>query len=307
MPASMASNRARKRGFARRQQIPLLITVVGVVNTSIGLVCWVCWRITGDGNWATAFFRYPNAGLTVAMGMVEFACCSYAWRQFERADSLYRAWFLLTLASGAHLTGRLLSQVVFQAASDRHTSGIVQQAGILIGGPLQMSLLLGGLACVALTCWRSGLLTRLSLPDIPLITLAGASTLHTMYEIWLFIDAGKPITWAQALAWPSDPLVVMLLLLAIVIRRSVASMGHGMIASCWRSYVIAVSLIALGDAGLWLMRTPYIPWHLTTLSWYVWFLADAAFALGPAHQVVALERARALREVLSVRKRITAA
>ena len=237
------------------------------------------------------FFQYPNALLTVSLCTIELLFCFFAWRAFNPGDALCNAWLCLMLASGAHFTGRLISQVLFRIAGPA-AGPVLYRVGVFFGGPAQMFLMLFGLLSVARICRRAGLVSRITAFDYVVLVLVAANAMHSIYEIREYITDGKPITWLQVLKWPADPLMIVLLTIAIPIRRSVVSMGRGFIASCWAAYVAAIVFVSLGDISLLLMRTTYIPWRFATLGWYVWFLADAAFALAPAYQVAAVERAR---------------
>jgi hypothetical protein len=98
--------------------------------------------------------------------------------------------------------------------------------------------------------------------------------------------------------WTSDPLLLLLLATAVLIRRSIAPLGYGLLANCWRSFIVGIVLTSFGTASTWCLdcqTTPIWP----SLGWYVWFVADCAFALGPAFQVAALEHARSRARVYS--------
>ena len=285
----MAASVFEMRRLALFERTPSLILIVAAVNTLAGLACWFCWKATGEAAWVNIFFAYPNAILTMVLGAVELLCSFYAWRAFAAGDVLRNTWLFLFLASATHVSGRLISQFLFRIPG--HELGqALYEAGVFLGGPAQMFLMLFGLFSVARFFRRSGIIRRPTAFDYVLIVLAAANALHTVYEIREYIAGNQALPWAQVLKWPTDPLVIVLLMIAIPIHRSVASMGRGFIASCWGAYVGAIMFVSLGDVSLWLMRTTN--WNITTLGWYTWFLADAAFALGPAYQVAAIHRAR---------------
>ena len=124
--------------------------------------------------------------------------------------------------------------------------------------------------------------------DLILLAIVGALTLRTLLGVHQFLADGVPATWDRILLWASDPLLMLLLAVAIVIRRSIAEL-HGMLISCWRAYIVAIVLTLIGDASLWCSScSNFALWN--SLGWYVWLIADAAFALAPAFQVAAIER-----------------
>ena len=273
-----------------RENAPLLIIALAAAGGVAGLVTWVHWIATGDAAWVNAFFRYPNAVFTVVVCLLEAGFCFEAWRQFEPGDALRPAWFWLLLASLAHFTGRVLGLPGSETVAATQLVSM-KELGEVIGGPIQMSLLFAGLANVAVHCRKLGILRRLTRIDYALLLLLAALTVRTTIGISAYTSAGKPVTWVVAVLWTSDPLLLLLLAVSVALHRSAANLGHGMIANCWRSFVVAIVLTSLGSASTWCLDCTVTPiW--TSLGWYVWLFADAAFALGPAFQLAALERAR---------------
>ena len=91
-----------------------------------------------------------------------------------------------------------------------------------------------------------------------------------------------PYDFHKMLGWASDPRLSILLFEAILIRRSAIETGWGLLAKSWGSFAAGIFLTSLGDMGLWASANSYLPWPYSSVTWYVWFLASAAFALGPA-------------------------
>jgi hypothetical protein len=276
---------------------PQRIVTAGTAITVVGLATWVSFLATGDYTLVNAFFRYPNALFTVAVCFAEVLLCFQTWRSFESTDALRPAWFWLFLASLAHLAGRTITLPGSATVPAIQTMSM-NEIGRIVGGPLQMSLLLAGLSNVVMNCYRLRLLRRLAVVDYVLLAIIGGLMLRTIAGISAFTSGGKPVTFTIAALWTSDPLLFALLAVAILIRRSVARLGRGLLANCWRSFITAIVLTSLGSASSWSMNSASIPiW--TSLGWYVWFVADCAFALGPAFQVAALEHARSRARVFA--------
>jgi hypothetical protein len=282
--------------LAVRANAPFLILSLALANTATGLAGWIYWRFTGDASAISTFFRYPNTWFTLLVCAIEAGLCWMVWRQFESGDSLRSGWFWLTLAAIAHLAGRTLSppgsEEIWLAVG-----GTLRDVGQVLGGPVQMTLLLVGLAKVVRNCRRLGILGKLTGVDYTMLAVTGGFTVRTVYGISQYVAAGKPVTWAIALAWTSDPLLLSLLAAAVLIRRSMAKLGCGLIANCWRSYVAAIVLTSLGAASSWCLDCSIRPWW-TELGWYVWFISDAAYALAPAFQVAALDRVQTRGDIL---------
>ena len=94
----------------------------------------------------------------------------------------------------------------------------------------------------------------------------------------------------KLLSWAVDPFLCVLLLEAVVIRRSAVDTGWGLLARSWRAFAAGIFFTLLGDAGLWATEQGILAWPYTSVTWYVWFLASAAYALAPAYQVDACRR-----------------
>jgi len=272
---------------------------MALVTTVAGLAGLQRYYATGDPYGVVTFFRYPNAFFTLLFAGTEVGFSWYARRQFLQKDTLRSAWTLLSLSAMAHFAGRLLN-VIGSAILTDTASSAVSEAGQVIGGPLQFALLLLGLIRVASRFRRLALCRHLKKVDYLLLASVGALTIRTLLAIPQWLAAGSSVTWSRILLWTSDPLLLSLLVVAIFIRRGVASLGHGILANCWRSYAAAIVLTSFASATLWCTSCSGFPlWN--SLGWYVWLLADAAFALGPAFQVAAVERVqmgtRILREI----------
>jgi hypothetical protein len=68
-------------------------------------------------------------------------------------------------------------------------------------------------------------------------------------------------------------------------------MGPGAIGRCWNAFAVGVALVCIGLVALWAGRWGYLPWPYSSLFWYVWLPADAAFALAPIYHLEAIEQA----------------
>jgi hypothetical protein len=268
------------------ENVPQRIAAAGAAVTVVGLATWVSWLSTGDDALVKVFFLYPNTLFSIAITFVEVLLCFEAWRRFEPTDAMRTPWLWLSLAAVAHFSGRTLSSV-----------GVGEPARIL-GGPLQMSLLLAGLLNVLAVCRRLRLLRRLQPIDFVLLAIVCGFLIRTGFGVSAYIGAGKIVSFTTAVMWTSDPLLLLLLATAVLIRRAIAPLGFGLLANCWRSYLVGIVLTSLGSASAWCVDCTVTPiW--TSLGWYVWLVADCAFALGPAFQVAALEHARSRARVFN--------
>jgi hypothetical protein len=156
--------------------------------------------------------------------------------------------------------------------------------------PLYMALLACGLFYVLRACRRNGVLGNLKWLDFVLLGIVTAYTTHFFATI-VVGRSGSHWTVETITAWTSDPLLCVLLLEAILILRSAANMGWGLIPRCWVAFTAAIFITSLGDMGLWAWAKGYLSPALVAVSWHVWFVAGASFALGPAYQLQAMVQA----------------
>jgi hypothetical protein len=151
-----------------------------------------------------------------------------------------------------------------------------------------------GLFRVVKACRQNGVLGRFRAVDVLLLGVVAVYTINFFATVVLTPHREPSAGHVQTiLSWTSDPLLCILLFQAILIRRSVANMGWGLIARCWLSFTTAIFATSVGDIGLWAWSQGYLPRALEAASWYVWFLASAAYVLGPAYQLQAMLHATA--------------
>jgi hypothetical protein len=57
-------------------------------------------------------------------------------------------------------------------------------------------------------------------------------------------------------------------------------------------FVLAIVITSTGDAAIWASSHNLLSESVTALSWYIWFVAAAAFASAPAYQLAAISLTR---------------
>ena len=278
--------------------IPRSVLLATLIQMALGAGALISWRVTGVLAIVVDFFHYEGALFFVLVSAVELWLSYYCWRQFSKGESIGAAWRWIVSASVAHFTGMVLSQIlgiesylnplVYAHAS--HSAALlesIRQIGLIFGGPVQMVLLARGLWLLLQVYRQSGLFSKLTRSDWFLIAVLTAYTVRETWQVAFLLRAGKTFTVSEAILWASNSLLILLLIEAICIRRSLLSMGWGLIARCWAAFAAAIALTALGDIGIWATWNGYLPWPWSSMGWYVWFLASGAYALGPAYQVQA--------------------
>lgn len=278
-----------------------LIGAFTVAHLAVGLALAVAASVAGKPALLADFFRYPGALFLVGVNTAGFWLSMRCWQQFSKNDLLRQAWLLIMLAAAASVGGSLFSQLLGAYTPLNplmHTATgwpapaikLFGRVGLLLSGPFQMTLLACGLSFVLRAYRRSGLFPHLARW---VWLLAGAMMLYTVHEAKLvqeLLRTGKISGGFQILGWPSDPLLIVLLFEAACILRPILGTGWGLIVKCWGAFAAGIMLHALGDILLMGASQGNVSQTAQTLGWYAWFLAGAAYSLGPAYQLEAFRR-----------------
>lgn len=266
------------------------------VHLAVGACAFTQYLLTRQYTAVTFYFALEGVPFFMLMTGVE---CSLAFRcalLFERDEPMRLAWLMIAMASLARFAGttlRSMATLHFFVPGfgwlDAHPIGPfhgLDQIGLIVGSPLSMVLLAIGLGRVLGIQHRLRVIGSLTRGDQALLAIIGAFTISQIGVI-------LPLFWQHPalgtmLMWPSDPLLSLLLIQAVLIRRTVVRMGGGLVAQCWSMYVVGIVLTSVGDAGIWAISHSYLPDPLVVLSWYLWFVPAAAFASAPALQLSAM-------------------
>lgn len=269
-----------------------------VFNLSLGLIAYIHFLLTGQYSLLTWYFVQVGSLFLLAMTAAEFClaviCCSW----FERDEPMRLAWIMIACAAMARLLGTLMSQTPDGRVLGNPLSWFGLQAswpissmlttGRIIGGPLALIFLVAGLWRVLQIKRHFRLLTSLTRMDKALLAVIIAFTAEQCAEIFSLLLHGNHPSPSTLVLWLSDPLLALLLVQAVLIRRSVIRMGQGLVAKCWGMFVVAIVFTSAGDVGLWAAGHSFLPAQMMPIGWYIWFVAEAAFAAAPAYQLAAI-------------------
>jgi hypothetical protein len=247
----------------------------------IALLTYLAWIATGNDLWLAYFFDFQGALFFLLCDFIGFWLSLAVWRKLSPGDAMKTAWSLISLSFVLRVICDILTQLLGINSS---------LLGQVIGGPGAMILLAGGLLVALRVYRRLGMLARLTLLDYILVGAVATYTLRFTYDL-LRWQSDAPVSLLKAINWLSDPLLSLLLFEAIFIRRSVIRMGPGLISRCWGAFTAGIFFTSVGDMGLWAVAQGYLNWPQSSITWYIWFLASAAYALGPAYQAQAMCRA----------------
>lgn len=266
----------------------VIIAVTGILVTAGVGAAYAC-LVSGNVAWIRRFFDYPGALWLVTLSVVELWYALAARRLFSPGEPLRAAWSLIAMAAACHLASGILIQVLSQDSliNPLRYSGdltVLRQLGLLIGGPLQMALLACGLVYPIRAYRRFGMLAGFRGLDWVLLAWVVCFAVRECADVARAVSGGRAVTAYEAINLVTAPLLAVLLLEAILIRRSVLNMGSGLVGKCWGAYTAAVFLTSLGDMGLWASTHSDLAAPLASVIWYIWFLAGSAYALAPAFQ-----------------------
>lgn len=263
------------------EPVRTLRTALGI-HLAIGLAGYAHFLLTGSYSALDWYFKHPGTVFLVGMAAAGSVTSWMARSQFERNEPMHAVWTLIFLAAVFRMCGSILAEVAGRYSEAAHSAGLV------IGSPVAMITLACGLARAIGLQRRFHLLGRPHPWDILLISAISCVTIRQVIEIGslLVVHHFRPGA-AQALLWLSDPLLTLLLIQAVLIRRSVLNMGHGLVAKCWGTIALAIAFTSAGDAALWITGLGIVPEWLVPLGWYLWFPAAALFAEAPGYQLAA--------------------
>lgn len=272
---------------------------VCAVHYAIGMAAYLHFLVTGSYGFLNWYFLILGTLFFLLTTAAEFYLAFECRAGFEADEPMRMAWTFIALSSLARFAGAALISLdhwrgVSLPGSGSSVLAVVlprglAQAGEVIGGPLAMLLLVVALSRVLTIQEKFGVLRGLSRTDLLLICLIVAFTLSEVANIVRYLGPNfEPPSLTKAILWLSDPLLSLLLIQAVLIRRSVNRIGLGLVSQCWGMYVIAIMTTLAGDASIWATGEGLLSEPLIALTWYIWFFAAAAFASAPAYQLAAM-------------------
>ncbi len=288
--ASLALHR-QAAGSTGRNVLPFLILPLTGLQLAAGLVLWTSWQMGGAIHPLLLFFTYAGQGFLLLSAAAEAFLAGSIAHHFEPDEPMSRGWLLLMAAGAARFVGTLIAHTLPRWRDVSH-SQFLTDFGLLLGGPVQLALLVAGLGVALGLHKRLGLLGKLTARDWLILGAGAGFAVHQVTEWQIWNPARRDeLSLLAMLRWAEDPLLVALLAEALLLARTARQLGSGLLASCWRSYAWAGFLTAFGDLCLWAVSMGYLTWPANSLTWFIWFPAAAAFALAPAWQYAAVRRA----------------
>ena len=274
------------------------------LHLTLGMTAYLHFLVTGQYSLLGWYFGGLGTLFFLVMTATEFCLAIMCRSWFDSDEPMRLAWGMIACAALARFAGVLL-----RAISDGHLAWAdwhrllrpsgslfvsLSQLGLVVGGPLSMALLAAGLGRVLDIQRKFHLIGSLTRGDQALLILVVAFSISQLATSLRLL--GNHPSLGTMLLWLSDPLLSILLVEAILVRRSVIRMGQGLVAKCWGMFVLAILITSTGDATIWAESHNLLSESMTALTWYIWFFAAAAFASAPAYQLAAIELTREARQ-----------
>ncbi len=290
----------------RWERAPRWIIAGTLAHLAAGLVVWLFWNPQGSFDWMRRYFRYEGALFLTLSAAVQLVLCRFVLSNFKPGEAMHGAWRLLYWSAASQLLGAFIVNIlavrsVFNPlplvlfAKVEYLPQDVRDLGRLLAGPLSFVLLAVGFKRVIAVCRRCGILARPTMIDGIVFLVGLGLCMQQIVQIPFFSDSVyPPRRLLPKLLWSTDILLAILWTEATILRASMRRMAGGLLGKCWTSYCAAVFFTLVGNMGIWALSYGYITWPHTAFTWYIWYLASAAFALGPAYQARAIFEARKL-------------
>ena len=280
------------------------VVLLVLAHLIIGGFVHAYWMKTANEQVLRAYFDYEGVPIFLLLAGLQTTFAVRVFRDFSSHSPLGSAWQYIMLGSVCYLGGAIFKHLLavnsainpalllpFAATDERRA--LFSMVGTVLGGPIMMVLLGTGLYMAIRTYRRLGILSKLKTIDIALI---GTSLLYSIIVIIGVILAVRThperVTAEQALTWPGDYLLTLLMLEAVFLRRAALEAGWGFVSKVWGTFVAAIFLTSFCSLMNWLTAYSVFTWTQTAFVWYLWYPAAAAFALAPTFQWEAMRTAR---------------
>lgn len=291
----------RKTSFDRLELAPRWIFVFLGAYLAIHLFALYLWNAAGQEFPLQGTSDNTSALSVTGMAGLDLWLCVAVLRSFPAGAPLGSAWLLITLAAAARAVSGVLAQVLGTdwllnplVWAGHAKSGLIEQirqAALIGGGPIRLALLAGAMLAVLRVLRKLGFRVRSSATDWAMFGIVCLFTLCRFGEAGAASLAGREIGRENWISLAGLPILCVLFLEAMLLRRSVARMGNGLITRGWLALVCGILLTGAGEVALWVIPHYSQTLPLGMFGTLIHLPVAAAFALAPAYQVAAQRRA----------------
>jgi hypothetical protein len=235
------------------------------------------------------------------MALAALWLCLVVLRSFPAGSPLRSTWMLLTLAAAAQTASGVVTEFLGTIRllnpawwSEQSKSGLIEQlrqAALLAGGPFRLALLSVALLAVLRILRKHGFPVLPTFGDWAVSGIVCMFTLARFGEACAASLAGRQIGQADWISLAGLPILCVLSMEAMLLRRSVARMGNGLIGRGWVALGYGILLTVAGEVVLWVLPHFSQTLPLAMACALMPLTIGSAFALVPAYQLVAQRRA----------------
>jgi hypothetical protein len=282
--ASLPAALMREAGLYGR--LPGALWIVAGVYFTVTVVAWGLW--IGSGDWGYMAFAF-GPSYKIFLGFVSGAAAVLslqASRHFEGHGGLHAAWMFIGVASLARLSGTVVEAIAGQHPDNPFA--VIDSAGQFIAGPAALVCLTVGLLYAYRAYLAAGLRFELRFGDWLVVAIGVLFTARHVTEVFWNLHAGAAYSFLMVINWLSDPVLLVALIAAVVLRRGALDSGGRFPSSCWAAVEGAVLLTFVGDFLIFIENFDFLLWPYSSVMWLVWIPVYCAYALGAAYQLAAI-------------------
>ena len=291
----------RKTSLDGLESAPRWILMFLGAYVTVSLFVLYLWNAAGQV-FAVPGTSDSTAALSVTgMAAVNLWLCLVVWRSFPAGSPLRSTWMLLTLAAAARAASGVVTEFLgtiwlLNPAwwSEQSKSGLIEQlrrAALLFSGPIRLALLAAAMLAVLRILRKYGFPARPTFGDWAVSGIVCMFTLSRFGEACAASLAGRQISHADWISLAGLPILCVLSMEAMLLRRSVARMGSGLISRGWVALGYGILLTVAGEVVLWVLPHYSQTLPLAMVCALMPLTIGSAFALVPAYQLVAQRRA----------------
>lgn len=291
----------RKTGLDGLESAPRWIVMFLGAYLMVDLFGLYLWNAAGQVFSIQGPADSTSALSVTGMAGVELWLCLVVLRSFPAGAPLRSAWMLITLAAAARAASGVLAQLLGTnwllnplVWTDHARSGLIEQirhSALIADGPVRLALLAAAMLAVLRVLGKFGFRVRPSATDWAMSGIVCVFTLCRFGEAGAAAFAGRQISLENWISLAGLPILCVLFLEAMLLRRSVVRMGNGLIARGWVALVCGILLTGAGEVALWVVPHYSQTLPLAMFGALIRLPIAAAFALVPAYQVAAQRRA----------------
>ena len=267
----------------------------------VHLLALYLWNVAGHAFSIQGSTGGTSALSVTAMAAVNLWLCLLVLRSFPAGTPFRPAWMLITFAVAAQAVSGALAQLLGSnwllnplIWGGHARAGLIDQirrVALIAAGQVQLALLAGGMLVALRILRKHGFWVRPSAADWAVSSIIYLLALCRFVEAGVASLAGRQIGFENWTSLAGLPMLCVLFLEAMLLRRSVVNMGNGLISRCWMAFMCGIFLTGAGELALWVI--PHYPhaWPLGMIESLVRFPTAAVFALAPACLLAAQRRA----------------